>query len=92
MLSIQRLFVKLIQSGTIFPETALRVGADNIEIRLVGYLFDFLNIFQRHAGIDVNPAFLGGAEHGVVKRLRFTAVAVGMIIQRKLVFPRNLNA
>ena len=85
MFALKRLLIEFVQPDFIFSKTSLGIGPDDIEIGIVRYLFDFLNVFQGDLRIKVDLAVLGCPKDLVVKRLLFTKGAVGMVIQRKTV-------
>ncbi len=92
MFALKCLLIEFIQPDFIFSETPLGIGSDDIEISVVRYLFDFLNVFQGDLRVEVDLAVLGCPKDLVVKRLLFTKGAVGMVIQRKAVLAEVLES
>jgi len=91
VLSFQGQIVEMPQPGRVLGEPALGVGAQQIEIILVGDLFDFLDVAKGRVRIDPYLPFLGRPEDLVVKRLFLAADAVGVIVERELVLAQKLE-
>ena len=88
---LQGQIVEMPQPGRVLGEPSLGVGPQQIEVILVGDLFDFLDVAQGRVRIDPYLPFLGRPEDLVVKRLFLAADAVGVIVERELVLAQKLE-
>ena len=78
---LQGQIVEMPQPGRVLGKPSLGVGPQQIEVILVGDLFDFVDVAKRRVRIDPHLPFLSRPEYLVVKRLFLAAHPVGVIIE-----------
>ena len=77
--------VECLLAGLVPPEPSLGIGAQDGQVVLISDLFHFADVAKGRRGVDLDLAFLGGAENRIVKRFLFAVLGVRVIVDGQTV-------